>query len=151
MREQGIRLATIDDFKGVEKINDDCGLSRWSLEDYRRRLQMGDQMWVLENTSGRLEGFVLARFLPPEMEILKLAVVPARRRNGIGSGLLATALETGRRWGCRECYLEVRRAAKGAIRFYSRNGFRPAGVRRNYYRNPEEDAVVMKYQESRNE
>lgn len=71
-----------------------------------------------------------------EAELLNLAVRPQARRRGLGRALLALL-------GGRKVWLEVRASNESAIRFYESQGFRICGRRRNYYREPEEDAVLM--------
>jgi len=79
-------------------------------------------------------GFVLARDLGDEVEILSLGVLPAHRRRGIGRGLLEAALaECGRR-GHRSVVLEVAEHNAEARRLYERCGFAEVGRRPRYYR-----------------
>lgn len=98
--------------------------------------------WVAEE-GGKLAGFVIVRAMTDEMEILNLAVVPARRRNGIGAQLLGAALHLGRRSGVRRVFLEVRESNLEARRFYERAGFAVVGRRSGFYRAPEEAALLM--------
>lgn len=88
-------------------------------------------------------GFVVARAAADELEILNLAVDPSARRQGAGSALLAAALERGWHAGARRAFLEVRESNRPAKSFYERHGFATVGLRRGYYCNPEEDALLM--------
>lgn len=86
---------------------------------------------------GRIEGVAVWQDLPGgEAELLNLAVRPEARRRGVGRALLA--LLAGRK-----VWLEVRASNEAAIRFYESQGFRVCGRRKGYYRNPDEDAVLM--------
>lgn len=86
---------------------------------------------------GRIEGVAVWQELPGgEAELLNLAVRPEARRRGVGRALLA--LLAGRK-----VWLEVRASNAAAIRFYESQGFRVCGRRKGYYRDPEEDAVLM--------
>jgi ribosomal-protein-alanine N-acetyltransferase len=98
--------------------------------------------WVAA-MEGKVVGFVIARAVADEMEILNLAVEPAGRRQGIGGALLDNALAFGRRSGARRAFLEVRESNRGARRFYERHEFAVIGRRPRYYRDPIEDALVM--------
>ncbi|HVB98558.1 MAG TPA: ribosomal protein S18-alanine N-acetyltransferase [Candidatus Dormibacteraeota bacterium] len=98
--------------------------------------------WVGETGVG-VVGFVVARAVADEVEILNLAVDPSARRRGAGAALLAAALEHGRCAGARGAFLEVRQSNRAAIGFYERHGFVRTGLRRGYYRDPEEDALLM--------
>ena len=105
--------------------------------------QLGElPAWVAENASG-VVGFVVARTVADEMEILNLAVQPEARRQGVGSALLAAAFEHGRRSGAALVFLEVRESNDAARRFYERHGFEAIGRRTRYYRHPDEDAVLL--------
>ncbi len=77
-----------------------------------------------------------------ELEILNLAVSPARRRQGLGRRVLAMALQVAEKMGIRKSLLEVRESNIPAIGLYESAGFRQMGRRRNYYRSPDEDALI---------
>jgi ribosomal-protein-alanine N-acetyltransferase len=78
-----------------------------------------------------------------ELHINNLAVDPLRRQRGIASALLSFVLSEGARLGARRATLEVRRSNDIARHLYERLGFAAAGVRRAYYSNPVEDALVL--------
>jgi ribosomal-protein-alanine N-acetyltransferase len=78
-----------------------------------------------------------------EMHINNLAVHPAHRRKGIGTSLLTFVMKAGAKLGARRASLEVRRSNEVARHMYERLGFSAAGVRRAYYTNPIEDALVL--------
>jgi len=93
-------------------------------------------------------GFLVARQVADELEVLNMAVAAAHRRAGIGSLLLEHALaDAGGSGapdsGARRAYLEVRASNHVAIAFYQRHGFALAGCRRRYYADPVEDALVL--------
>jgi ribosomal-protein-alanine N-acetyltransferase len=75
-----------------------------------------------------------------ESEILNLAVAPENRRQGIGRALVRVAGERSA-----DLYLEVRRSNVSGQAFYRRCGFWEIGSRKDYYRDPQEDAIVMKW------
>jgi ribosomal-protein-alanine N-acetyltransferase len=106
------------------------------------RLPVGHCAWVAE-TDGATVGFLAALFSGEEMEILNLAVLPAARRAGVASSLLEAALAVARSSGGKRAFLEVRASNAGAIAFYERHGFLPAGRRTAYYAAPVEDALVL--------
>ena len=78
-----------------------------------------------------------------ELHINNLAVAPPYRRRGIGTGLLTHVLNEGAKLGAHRATLEVRRSNDVARHLYERLGFATAGVRRAYYTNPVEDALVL--------
>lgn len=116
--------------------------AQWGADDFRRTAGGEYDSWVVECGVG-IAGFLVARCMNDEMEILNMGVAPERRRNKIGTHLLEAALSAARAKGTRKAYLEVRASNGGAIAFYARAGFQRTGRRRNYYAVGREDAVVM--------
>src|ERR1700724_3221231 len=92
---------------------------------------------------GAIVGFCSFWRVLDELHINNLAVAPANRRAGVGSALLTHALQTGATLGAERATLEVRRSNQDARALYERFGFSVAGVRRAYYTNPVEDALVL--------
>jgi ribosomal-protein-alanine N-acetyltransferase len=78
-----------------------------------------------------------------EIHINNLAIRPQYRQRGIGTALLHHVLAAARQLGARRATLEVRASNDGARRLYERLGFYVAGIRRNYYSNPVEDALIL--------
>jgi ribosomal-protein-alanine N-acetyltransferase len=78
-----------------------------------------------------------------ELHINNLAVDPAWRRRGVGAALLVFVLDAAAAEGAKRATLEVRRSNEPARRLYERFGFGFAGVRKGYYREPVEDALVL--------
>ncbi len=149
--EPEISLAplTAGDIARLEVLERSTGLSFWGREAYRQVIEdlpeyYGRKLLIGGTGSeGILAGFLLARILFEDMEILKVGVLPGHQRRGFGSRMLADALSEGRERGCRRCYLEVRASNQAAIRFYHESGFRLAGRRARYYSDPSEDALIM--------
>jgi ribosomal-protein-alanine acetyltransferase len=88
-------------------------------------------------------GFVLLQVIPPEAEILDIAVMPEAGRRGFGSCLLRAALAELPAAGVTACFLEVRAANAPAVAFYTRHGFTLVRVRRGYYAEPPDDALCL--------
>jgi ribosomal-protein-alanine acetyltransferase len=106
------------------------------------KIHAGEAGWAAETEKG-VVGFLVARIMADEMEILNLAVDPGERRRGVGGALLHAAIEHGQRCRARRAFLEVRESNRTARRFYERRGFVVFGRRRRYYSNPQEDALLM--------
>jgi ribosomal-protein-alanine acetyltransferase len=117
--------------------------AQWLRADYQRATQGDFAGWVA-TTEGGVIGFLVARLLADEMEILNLAVASEARRQGAGSLLLKEALAWGRRAGAHQAFLEVRESNGRAVEFYRRHGFAEGGRRPRYYTDPTEDAWVLK-------
>ena len=92
---------------------------------------------------GALAGYSLATIDPPVATLENLATAPGQRRNGVARALLADLLEHCEPCRVREVTLEVRVSNDAAQGLYRGYGFRLAGLRRGYYRQPPEDALLM--------
>ncbi|MBD5607370.1 MAG: ribosomal protein S18-alanine N-acetyltransferase [Desulfovibrio sp.] len=79
---------------------------------------------------------------PEEMEILNFAVLPDERRRGYGDLILRSLLQTARNMGMQKVTLETRESNYPAIRLYEKRGFEISGVRRRYYPDTGENALV---------
>ena len=101
------------------------------------------RLYVLRTSAQNVAGYCAAWFVLDEIHVNNIAVRPELRGRGFGSALLAHVLEEGRKAGARRSTLEVRRSNDEARRLYERFGFRVAGVRRDYYTDPIEDALVL--------
>jgi [ribosomal protein S18]-alanine N-acetyltransferase len=149
-----IRRLESGDVESVLAIQRSCpGLAQWARKDYEAVARAEMCGWVAvrekdsdhraEATSATIVGFLVARLVAPEIEILNLGVnLPARRR-GTGSVLLAETLHWGAANGAQRAFLEVRESNLAAIQFYESRGFQLAGRRTGYYSAPLEDAVLL--------
>jgi ribosomal-protein-alanine N-acetyltransferase len=88
-------------------------------------------------------GMILARVAADEAEILTLAVVPARRGQGIGAALLRAAMERAAGMGATAIVLEVAVTNQAARSLYAAHGFTAAGLRRRYYADGT-DALILR-------
>lgn len=130
----------------IEAMSD---LSAWGWDAYHKELESGHDTIMLvaraEPASHEVEiaGFIVARLIAGELHVNNVAVRPEFRRHRIGSGLLEKTLQVARRYGATLAHLEVRAGNDAAQRLYVSCGFRVTGRRRNYYRAPAEDALLM--------
>ncbi len=83
------------------------------------------------------------RLVVDEMHVMNVAVDPGYRRQGLARRLLAFAMARAARAGARRALLELRAGNREALALYESLGFRSLGVRRGYYREPTEDALVL--------
>lgn len=91
-------------------------------------------------------GYVVMWLVADEAELANLAVAPGRRRVGIGRYLLDSAIAEAVARGATSLYLEVRESNVAARVLYGGRGFLAVGRRPAYYRNPTEDALLLRYQ-----
>lgn len=117
----------------------------WSTQDFRDCVASDALFHVAEAADGRgVAGYVVALDAADEGEILNLAVAPSGRRHGLGRALVQDILDALARRGVRQVYLEVRESNAPARALYAAHGFQEVGRRKQYYRRPVEDAIVLR-------
>jgi [ribosomal protein S18]-alanine N-acetyltransferase len=130
------------DVESVLAIQTNCReAAQWTSSDYTRAARGEMAGWVAEN--GSVIGFLIARRVGDDVEILNLAVNPNIRRAGVGTALLREALDWGEKVHAHKAFLEVRAGNAIALQFYDRQGFRPTGRRPHYYTAPVDDALLL--------
>ena len=117
-------------------------IAQWTSGDYASAARGEMAGWVAEE-KGEMAGFLVARRVAGDSEILNLAVRPSARRNGIGSSLLHEAVTWSRSFQADKIFIEVRASNLSALRFYERHGFSVTGRRAGYYVAPVEDAIML--------
>jgi ribosomal-protein-alanine N-acetyltransferase len=139
------KLREPGDLEGVLEIEELSFNNPTTREWYERELQRPDVcfIYVLRMPEHPVAGFCAFWRIVSEMHINNLAIRPELRGRGLGLFLLQASLEAAAGLGASSATLEVRRSNLAARRLYARAGFYEAGVRRNYYRQPVEDALVL--------
>ena len=121
--------------------------SHWSAEQYGVAFSnsaVSRIALVIEHES-QIEGFLVARAVEHEWEIENLVVAGPARRRGHGTRLLGRFLDIAGNQGAHAVFLEVRESNWAARRLYQKCAFVESGVRRRYYREPEEDAIAYRF------
>jgi [ribosomal protein S18]-alanine N-acetyltransferase len=140
-----IRAATPTDVPAIIELQRRAvTASQWSQQQYEalfenqgaRRLSL-----VLEENSS-VQAFVTARGIGPEWELENIAVAGPARRRGLGTRLLGEFLKIAGRQGAQLIHLEVRESNRAARVLYEKWAFQESGRRRQYYREPDEDAIT---------
>ena len=136
-----IRSLTYADLPQVVAIERRAFTTPWSLAMFVLELSKPSGICLAAEADGELVGYLICSRYDTIWHIMNVAVDPDRRRRGIASALIAALLD---RVGPEaQLTLEVRRSNGGAIVLYERFAFRSAGVRRRYYADNGEDAVIM--------
>jgi len=117
-------------------------VAQWTLWDYNRVAQGEMAGWVAAPAEDVL-GFLVARRIGSDIEILNFAVQSDFRRSGVGESLLRRALAWGAELNAERAMLEVRASNYAALQFYERRGFAVVGRRPRYYTAPIEDALLL--------
>jgi ribosomal-protein-alanine N-acetyltransferase len=141
-----VRRLTYADLPQVVAIERRAFTSPWSLAMFVLELSKPSGICLaaeIPGTSGEPElgGYLICSRYDTVWHVMNVAVDPARRRRGIATAMLDALLD--RVEDGAQLTLEVRRSNGGAITLYESFGFRSAGVRRRYYQDNGEDAIVM--------
>jgi ribosomal-protein-alanine N-acetyltransferase len=139
-----IRPAVLADAPSLVAIERRCFGDPWSEASFREALGSAWNFVLVAQTSRGVAGYLVGREAGGIGEVLNLAVAPEFRRRGMGEALLEAGLAAFRRSRVDEVFLEVRESNTSARALYARYGFRPVGQRSAYYRNPKEDALVLR-------
>jgi [ribosomal protein S18]-alanine N-acetyltransferase len=127
----------------VVRIEQACFPSHWPESAFHNELANRCARYLVAKSDGRCIGFAGMWVIMDEAHITTLGVLPEFRRNKIGERLLVGLLEIARSLGARRATLEVRTSNEAAIRLYEKYGFVTAALRRKYYPDTGEDALVM--------
>ena len=142
-----IRAARLADVPELAQLEPRCFSDPWSAEGFREMLTAPYILgFIAEGRSKAIAGYLVARVIENEAEILNVAVEPESRRRGLGAMLLESALEELISRRVIAVFLEVRVSNEAAINLYRSKGFRPIGQRHGYYRRPVEDALVLRWE-----
>lgn len=139
-----IRMLRPEDAKAVAEI-----LRRspeavfWPESSVREALSWKGILGLASEWGREVAGFLIARQVGDEAEVLNLAVMPEGRRKGEGGALLRTSVVEFRKRGVNRVFVEVRESNIAGITFYKNHNFFSAGRREGYYRDPVEAAIVM--------
>lgn len=142
-----ITKATQYDISDIHSIEKECFTNPWKISFYYDELsnEFSNTYIYRDNDEESAAGFIIFRKITDTIEIIKIAVKKEFRKKGIGSLLMNFLLSGQSADGVHTFFLEVRVSNKEAIRFYRKFGFQTSGTRKNYYRNPAEDALVLKF------
>lgn len=130
--------------KSLYQIERECFNDPWSMDSLKHEVTHPNSIClVATDEAGKILGHVTMRKIIDEGYINNIAVRRAARRNGIGAKLIAELVLLSRQSGLNAMTLEVRSKNTAAISLYKKFGFFEQGLRKNYYANPEDDAIIM--------
>jgi ribosomal-protein-alanine N-acetyltransferase len=137
-----LRRLTYADLPQVIAIERRAFPTPWSLAMFVLELSKPSGICLAARREGRLIGYLVCSRYDTVWHIMNVAVAPEERRAGVATALLTELLERVGDPSARYT-LEVRQSNAGAIVLYERFGFRAAGMRRRYYQDNGEDALIM--------
>jgi ribosomal-protein-alanine N-acetyltransferase len=136
-----VRRLTFADLPQVVAIERRAFTSPWSLAMFVLELSKPSGICLAAEVDGELAGYLICSRYDTVWHVMNVAVEPSLRRRRIATTLIETLIARVERDA--QLTLEVRRSNAGAIELYEHFGFRAAGVRRRYYQDNGEDALVM--------
>ena len=125
----------------LEKI---CFSDPWSEMSIAHELESLWSYWLVAVDGDTVAGYIGSQSSIDEADIMNVAVHPDYRRQGIAENLINTLVADLKKRGCHALLLEVRASNTPAITLYEKLGFAQVGSRKNYYRNPKEDALILR-------
>ena len=137
------RRSVPQDATGIADLEKEIFSDPWSYRDVQDLICTEGGMCFTALEDGKVIAYVIGRLIAPEGEIYRVAVAPHKRQRGIGYRLLDYAVKTSKGHGLERLFLEVRSRNIPAIKLYTAYGFKEIGIRKNYYKDPQDDAIVM--------
>ena len=126
----------------LEKL---CFADPWSEKSIASELGNIWSYWVVAQWNDTVIGYIGSQSTcDGEADVMNVAVHPDYRRKGIAESLIGFLVEELKNRGCHALMLEVRASNAPAIALYEKLGFLQVGCRKNYYRNPREDALILR-------
>ena len=138
-----IRRMTQSDLDPVYAIEKRCFTASWSRETFEKSLASEACRFLVTEEDGRILGYAGIYLAPEEAELFSIACDPEEQRRGVASGLMDEIFLILKKEGAKKLYLEVRASNEAAKELYRKYGFCELGVRKEYYQNPTEDAILM--------
>ena len=138
-----IRRSLPKDSVEISRAEEEIFSDPWSEEDITSLISTEGSMCYTALSDGKVIGYLIGRQISPEGEIYRLATLPMYRRRGVAYRLLDYTVKTERGRGLETLFLEVREQNHPARNLYRSYGFREIGIRKNYYKNPSDNAIIM--------
>ena len=135
---------TLDHIAQVAQLEKLCFSDPWSEKSVASELENELSLWLVAMEGDRLAGYVGSQTVMGETDMMNVAVHPDFRRRGIGEALILALVEELKAKESHSLTLEVRASNVPAIALYEKLGFAETGRRKNYYRNPKEDALILR-------
>jgi ribosomal-protein-alanine N-acetyltransferase len=139
-----IRSMTLEDLDGVMAVELDSFQTPWSLSSFAEELEQNRlARYLVAEENGEIVGYVGAWLVINEAQVTNVAVSSHRRGQGIGRMLMNQLMDLARNNGMESMTLEVRVLNTVARHLYQELGFVETGIRKNYYSETKEDALIL--------
>ncbi len=144
MTEPKIRRMTFLDVDGVYAVECQTFSTPWSRGSFAAEVTDNDlSCYLVLDDQGTIAGFAGMWIVVDEAHVTNIALLPAYRGKGLGQKLVTALMETARQRYAVSMTLEVRASNEIAQSLYGKLGFLPTGIRRAYYTDNREDAIIM--------
>ena len=138
-----IRHMTKDDVDAVYNVEEDCFVDPWSKDSIRKELKNDLARYLVAEVDNKIVGYIGIWFVVDEGHITNVAVHSNYRGKKIGDKLVSEMVELCKENDLVAMTLEVRTSNTVAQNLYRKYGFRMAGIRKEYYSDNKEDAIIM--------
>ena len=139
-----IILMTADHVSSVACLEKLCFADPWSENSVASELNNPLSLWLVAMEEDKVAGYVGSQTVIDESDMMNVAVHPDHRRKGIAEALVVELVEALKKRESHCLTLEVRASNEPAKALYEKLGFAQVGLRKNYYRNPKEDALILR-------
>ena len=138
-----VDLMKEEDIDSVLEISSLSFSIPWSKDSYIQELTNPIARYLVAKIDNKVVGFIGTWIVLEESHITNIAIHPNNRKQGIGSSLLEEFLKYCKNKGCIAFTLEVRTSNKAARTLYEKYNFKQEGIRKGYYEDTKEDAIIM--------
>ena len=138
-----IRKMNIEDIPAVFEIEQSIFSIPWSEKSFKDSLESENTNFVVALCNDEIVGYIGMYVFGEEADISNVAVSLKHRRKHIAQNMLDYILDWSQNKKIKNLTLEVRETNVPAIKLYEKNGFKEAGIRKDYYEKPKENAVIM--------
>ncbi len=128
----------------VAELERICFADPWSEKSVASELDNKWALWLVALEGDAVVGYIGSQTAVDETDVMNVAVHPDHRRKGIAEALIKRLVSELKARGSHALMLEVRNSNVSAISLYEKLGFLQVGLRKNYYRNPKEDARILR-------
>ena len=139
-----IRSMEPQDVSQIADLEKVCFNDPWSENSIASELDNRLSLWLVAVEADRVIGYVGSQTVLGETDMMNIAIHPDFRKQGIAKQLIHRLVQALSEKGSHSLMLEVRASNEPAKSLYGNLGFETVGVRKNYYRNPREDALILR-------
>lgn len=139
-----VEVMTMKDLDEVMEVERQCFTTPWSRYSFICELKDNQfSHYIIAKHMGKIIGYAGMWIILDEAHVTNVGVLPEYRGEGVGEFLMRSLIIAAKNRGAKKMTLEVRKSNYVAQNLYSKLGFEPVGIRRGYYMDDREDAVIM--------